>query len=351
MRTSRSDILKAGLSALYLTRAHRLLAPYARGIGLIFMLHRVRPATDADFAPNRILEVTPEFLDAVLSQVRAHGLDIVSLDETRERILVGEAGRPFACFTLDDGYRDNRDYAYPIFRRHGAPFAVYVPAAFPSGEGELWWVALEAVVRDNVVLEVTLDGVRERLATRTPSEKWATFARLYRWLRAAREERQRAFVRELGERYGVSLAAICRELIMSWDEVRALARDPLVTIGAHTVGHFALAKLSPEAAREELERGAERLEAELGTRPRHVSYPYGDAASAGARDFALAAEAGYLTGVTTRKGVLFPQHRNHLLALPRVSLNGDYQSLKFTELFLSGVPFALASGFRRVDAA
>ena len=30
--------MKAGLSALYYTRAHRLLAPYAQGAGLVFML-------------------------------------------------------------------------------------------------------------------------------------------------------------------------------------------------------------------------------------------------------------------------------------------------------------------------
>jgi hypothetical protein len=55
--------------------------------------------------------------------------------------------------------------------------------------------------------------------------------------------------------------------------------------------------------------------------------------------------------VTTRKGVIFPEHKHYLTALPRVSLNGEYQSLTYTALYLSGAPFALWNGFQQVSAA
>ena len=86
-------------------------------------------------------------------------------------------------------------------------------------------------------------------------------------------------------------------------------------------------------------------------RPIHFSFPYGDETAARARDFALAKEAGFKTAVTTRKGVLFPAHRRYLTALPRVSLAGDYQSLTYTALYLSGATFALRNRFREVSAA
>jgi len=86
---------------------------------------------------------------------------------------------------------------------------------------------------------------------------------------------------------------------------------------------------------------ADRIEQELGQRPAYFAFPYGDPGSAGPRDFALAARAGFKTAVTTRKGMLVPDHRDHLTALPRVSLNGDYQSLTYTAVHLSGAPFAL----------
>lgn len=347
----RQDVLKTGLNALYYSGTHRVIAPFTRGLGLIYMLHRVSPEPQPAFAPNGFLTVSPDFLDAVIAQAREADLDIVTLDEARERIAAGGTGRRFVCFTLDDGYRDNRDHALPVFRRHGAPFTVYVPSDFADGTGEPWWLALEAAVAGSDGLEVTLDGEEVRLAARTPRQKQAAFDRLQRWLRETDEDRQRAFMRDLCARHGLDQAALCREAIMSWDELREFARDPLVTIGAHTTGHFALAKLPEARARREMQYGAERVAAELGAWPAHLSYPYGDAASAGPREFRIAGELGFKTAVTTRKGVLFPDHAGHLTALPRVSLNGAFQSLVYTGLYLTGAPFALWQGFRKLDVA
>jgi len=347
----KSDVLKAGLKAIYYTGAHRLLAPYTQGAGLIFMLHQVNPSRPSNFSPNGILTVTPEFLDAVITQVRAAGLDIVSLDEARERLIAGKNHRRFACFTLDDGYRDNMDFAYPVFARHDVPFTVYVPSDFAAGKGELWWLALERVISGQDRIDVELKGEAHAFPTASAGQKQAAFHRIYWWLRSIDEDRQREFMADLCVRYKLDQTALCRELILSWDELRDFSKEPLVTIGAHTVAHFAVAKLPLERAHEEMQKGAERLEKELGQRPEHFSFPYGDSASAGKREFEIARDLGFKTAVTTRKGMLFPEHKDHLTALPRVSLNGAYQSLLYTQLYLSGAPFALWNAFKKVDAA
>lgn len=346
-----SDILRPGLKALYLSGAHRLLAPFSRGVGIIFMLHRVSPDKPGAFSPNSGLMVTPAYLDSVLRDVCAAGLDIVSLEEARERLLSGKTDRRFACFTLDDGYRDNLEHAFPVFSKHGAPFTIYVPSDFPDGKGELWWVALEEIIRSSTTLEIAGWGMAESIPAKTVDEKYHAFDRLYEMLRQCGEDKQRERIRELAARYGVDMETTCRELIMTWDEIRQLASEPLVTIGAHTVAHFAVARLPEDRARNEMTLGADRIAKELGRRPDHLSFPYGDPGSAGPRDFQLAAELGFKTAVTTRKGLLFEEHACHLTALPRVSLNGGYQSEIFTRLYLSGAPFALWNRFRKVDAA
>jgi peptidoglycan/xylan/chitin deacetylase (PgdA/CDA1 family) len=346
-------MMKAAMAGLYHTGAHRLLAPYTQGVGVIFTLHHVRPepAEPKPFAPNRILEVTPEFLDAVLDQVKEAGLDVISLDEAVDR-LHGRCDKRFVCFTFDDGYRDNLEYAYPMFRRRGLPFTLYVPTDYPDGHGALWWRALEEVVGGAAhEIAVRRDGETWRLPTATVADKERAFEQVYWWLRAIDEEAQRRAIRALAESYGLDLSAQCRAQVMTWDEIRTMAADPLVTIGAHTKDHYAIAKLPEPAAMDQMVGSADRLERELGTRPLHFAFPYGDPGSAGPRDFALAAEAGFKTAVTTRKGMLFPDHRDHLTALPRVSLNGDYQSLTYTALYLSGAPFALWNAFQQVNAA
>src|SRR5262249_31053424 len=165
------------------------------------------------------------------------------------------------------------------------------------------------------------------------------------------EQELRRVIRDLAGRYRVDIAGFCDELCMDWDELNRLACDPLVTIGAHTVNHVMLAKVPERSARAEMEMSRSVIEASLGLRPDHLSYPVGDAPSAGEREFRIAAELGFKTAVTTRPGVIFPEHREHLLALPRISLNGEHQQLRYVRVLLSGAATAVWNGFRRIDAA
>lgn len=341
MGSRTANLLKVALNALHFTGVDRLLAPLTGGAGVIFMLHRVRPSQGDGFGPNRILEITPEFLDATIRLVQARGFDVVSLDEVHARLGEGDFERPFACFTFDDGYRDNREYAYPIFSRHRVPLAIYVPTDFPDGRGDLWWIKLEMAIAAAESVDVRIDGAPRRFATGTPEQKQAAFDRIYWWLRSIRETEARRVVDELCAVHGVDTRDLCRELIMGWDELRELAQDPLVTIGAHTRRHMALAKLTRSEARLEVVESLHRLERELGRPIRHFSFPYGDEASAGAREFEIAREAGFATAVTTRKGLVHQRHILHQTGLPRLSLNGNFQSPRYIKVMLTGVPFAL----------
>ncbi len=347
----RAEILKPGMKALYYSGVYRLLAPFAEGIGMIFMLHQVSPQRHGGFAPNRGLMVTPEYLDAVLCDVKQAGLDIVSLDEAHSRITSGDTSNRFACFTLDDGYRDNLEYAYPVFRKHEAPFTIYVPSDYPDGKGVLWWVGLEEVIAKASEITFGTGADTAGFPCVTDEEKSTAFECIYNHYRKLDTDAQQGLISGLCDAHGVDLDTLCRDLIMTWDEIRKLAADPLVTIGAHTVTHHALAKLTEQRARDEMKLGADRIEKELGAWPEHFSYPYGSPDSAGPREFSIARELGFKTAVTTRKGVLFPEHVDHLTALPRVSLNGEYQSSVFTRLYMTGAPFALWNRFRRVNAA
>jgi len=146
-------------------------------------------------------------------------------------------------------------------------------------------------------------------------------------------------------------SAICPEICMTWDELRTFADDPLVTIGAHTISHCNLAKQTQETASHEMTDSRARIENVLQRRVLHFAYPYGDRISAGAREFALARSAGFKTAVTTRPGMIFSESAEHLMALPRVSLNGNYQDERILPVLTSGAATALWNGFRRVDAA
>ena len=348
---SKPFIFKAGLNAIYYSGLHKLMAPSWQGMGAIFTLHQIGPDPKSDFAPYSLLTITPEFLESTIQSVLEQGLDIISLDEVHARLKAGKSENRFVSFTFDDGYRDNLIHAYPIFQKYKIPMTFYVPSEYPDGKGQLWWLALEKIIANNDQLTCEINGSRQTLRCTSINEKWACYNQLYRYCRNINEQQMLDLIAGMCATHGIDLAQLGKEQIMTWEEIRELSRDPLVTIGAHTRSHKAVAKLDADQAHEEIAEGINRLERELGRPVRHFSYPYGDAASAGPRDFDLASSFDLLTATTTRKGLLFKEHADHLMALPRVSLNGDYQSLHYNTTYLSGAPFALFNGFRKLNVA
>ena len=349
----KKTVIRAGLETLYFSGMHHWLRPLLGGVGSFLTLHHVRPGRSEGFQPNRLLEVTPDFLGGLVRRLARARIDVVSLDEMHRRFIEGDFKRRFVCLTFDDGYKDFLRWAYPVLRKFKLPFAMYIATSFPDRLGELWWVALEAVIAQNRRIGMVINGNDQYFECATASQKRELYDEIYRYLRSMKtEEEVRRVVRDLCACYRVDVAAFCRELCMDWAEIVDLAADPLCTIGAHTVNHMMLRKVPSDATvRAEMEMSRAVLEAALGKRPDHLAYPVGDPTSAGPREFRIAAELGFKTAVTTRPGVLFKAHRDYLTALPRISVNGEFQQQRYLKVLMSGAGTAFWNRFRRVSAA
>jgi peptidoglycan/xylan/chitin deacetylase (PgdA/CDA1 family) len=350
----KSGLIRAFLNGLHYSGLSALAQPRIGAIGAFLMLHRVRDEPRRDFAPNRFLSVSPKFLDELLSELKQDGFEFVSIDEAMERIKSagGVPERPFLSITLDDAYCDNLENAAPIFRAHRVPYTIYVPTALVEGHGRIWWEDLEAAIaaRDHIVMRSPDGGVAFDLST--PARKFKAFRELMEFLQVhVSEQEQRELVAELAWQAGIDTESHVRESIMDWNQIYELSRDPLCTIGAHTVNHYAVARLSEKQAIAEMTEGARVIGMETGKAPLHFAYPYGFPSAAGRRDFALAEKCGFQTAVTTRHGVIFPEHRDHLHSLPRVSINGLFQRTRYVRALLSGLPTLLANRGQRLDVA
>lgn len=339
-------IRRAIMNTAHATGLDALARPLLGGVGVILMVHRVTaaPAARPD-GPNRHLSIAPSFLDATLAAMKADGFVFVSMDEALARLRAGDTGERFATVTGDDGYRDNLAEALPVLEKHAAPVTVYVAPALTDRAVPLWWDAVEDIAFAGRALLLP-NG--ERVADEVPDAS-RVFARLFRYLsEEVEEEAQLGALVALAGQAGTDPFKPGREALMDWSEVRRLAAHPLVTLGAHTLNHYNLKRLGRAAAVGEIAESSRRLEAELGSAPRHFAFPYGYAEAAGAREVELVREAGFATAVTTRHGVLHERHADHPHALPRISLNGRFQHVAQTRVMTRGFTVPLANRGRRL---
>lgn len=346
-RGVRRGLIAGGLKTAGILARAGLLRD-ARGRGAIFTLHHVRPSVPLPSAPNAHLEITPEFLDAAIVQLKQEGYDFIALDDVPGR-LVSPQPQPFACFTLDDGYRNNAEHALPVFERHQVPFTIFINEGFADRTHTIWWETLAELINacDSLPVNFGTSDAQcngETLDLSTERARLNAFDRIARVFESDDEADAVAKLDAFARRHGIQPLEITRRLTMGRDELSKLSRHPLASLGAHTVSHRALKRLSDEEASLEMQRSADWLEALTGKRPAAIAYPYGTQAAVSERDQALASALGFSVAVTTQPGTICENYASRLTGLPRISLNGYYQEPHYVAALASGIPFAIGSG-------
>jgi len=341
----RHEIKKAALQLQYYTHAYRLIASRYAGAGTIFLMHKIVCSKTDSLATQ--LTTTTIFLDRIIAKLRARA-DFITLDEVYMRLMSNGSGkklRPWIAMTFDDGFRDNLTLALPILRKYSVPATIYVPSGAPDRSLDPWPWRLEKAVREHNELWFDRPDLPRHQSLRTWAQKQVAFGKLtvhiHKNIPVNRELTETLLPKAL-----ISDEALIAEHFASWDELRELASDPLITIGGHGVSHASLRDLEDDEAKAEIEDGKARLTAELGVSIAHFAYPYGARSNFGTREIALVTRAGFGTGVMNIAGNIFPQHRHHLMSLPRIGLGGSDETFCSAVLEFSGAPRALGSRWR-----
>jgi peptidoglycan/xylan/chitin deacetylase (PgdA/CDA1 family) len=332
---------RAGLQLAYFSGYALIRQRRSGGAGVLLRFQRVRPRRSDRFQPLKSAEITPQFLERAIAALKRWKFDIVSLDEACRRAVTLASSRRFVCLTFDGAYKDLMTGAYPVLSRHGVPFAVYVPTAFPDGLGQAWWLALEAVIARESRVSLVIDRKELHFNIAGATEKYQLYQFLESWMRTLAPPDLSAAISDLCKRYSVDITALSRDASMDWSDLATLAADPLVTIGSATVNYPDLSNLKDSAALREMTMGIAVARAAFHREVRHFAYPFGEAGSWGRRHAAMAEEAGLISAASAVPGVIEPAGRTNLYALPRISWDGRLRSLRAMRVMLSG---AMLSG-------
>ena len=328
---------RARMELAYFSGYFRLKQRQTGGAGVILRFERVRPRRAERFQPNQWREITPQFLDRAIRALKRWKFDLISMDEVCRRAVTLRTPNRFASLTFDGGCKDVIASAYPVLSKHGVPFTIYLPTAFPDGLGEAWWLALEEMIAREDRISLVIDRKERRFATGSMPEKYDTFEFLVSWMRTLPPPDLSFAIHDLCTRYSIDLAALSRAASMDWDDLAKLAADPLVTIGSATVNYLPLSNLKAADAQREMTMGKAVAETALRRTVSHFAYPFGDRQSWRREHVVMGQEAGFASAVSTIPGIVEARGNTNLHALPRVAWDGSQRSLRMMRVMLSGV--------------
>ena len=310
-------LIKSGVYVTaHVTGLSRALALRYRGRGIIFALHSVT-AGDTFYPDDLMLRCPASKLEWMLRRLQQLQLDFVTLDEVVARLETPTA-RPFVALTLDDGYADNLTNALPVMEKFAAPFTVFVTTGMITREIDAWWFGVTELVRRRDHIDLPNLG-------RFECADQAAKRRAYTAIAAAIHTNfdVLAEVREAIAQAGIDIPALIDREALTEQQLRTLAQHPLVTIGGHTTTHLNLKRAAAATVRTEMADNRKFLRDITGQPIDHNAYPFGHSGACGEREAEISRSLGFRTAVTTRAGTIFPEHRNHPHALPRVCLTRD----------------------------
>lgn len=288
-----------------------------RGVyGVVFMLHRVEETNDSNFRYNENMKVSPLYLEQIILDYKKKGFDFYSLDDIYDLYINGKKiTRPFVCFTLDDGYLDNYLKAYPIFKKYNVPFAIYISTDFPNEKAFLWWYALEDLLQTKSSLVLSTGEVYD-LSTKNNKEE-AFISIREKILCLPKENFLDAFKRLLVWE-DLDYLKYVKGLSMNWKQIIELSKEPLCTIGGHTITHPSFKALSDNQIVTEVNNGCCELESYIGKPVLHFAYPFGSIMEVGEREMLITERIPFRTIASTRQHLMYSS--TNRLRIPRIML-------------------------------
>ena len=286
------------------------------------MYHHIAPGPavrQARFRPNLELFVAEEEFEKQIRYVAAN-YDCLSIDEAVQALARGRLPRRSVVVTFDDGYRDNL-LAVPILKRYNVPAAIYITTGAIARARTFWWDEHETILDRLGSLELSWRGTPRRWDLSSHALKQQAFGELnlmFKALPPAEQDELLTVLRNAARAAGSEPPYFDFNAMLSWDEVAALDREPLITIGAHTVDHFVMRQLPEDELHRQIHECRTDLERHLGHPITHFAYPFGREEHADVREFQAVADDGFASAVTTRPGH-WKASAPH--ALPRLSVD------------------------------
>ena len=201
--------------------------------------------------------------------------EILSLEELVRCLYRGTLlHRKSVCITLDDGYRDNYLYAYPVLRKYNMPATIFLTSGHVGTGALFWWDKVAYAVWHARVGQLGLPQLGSYRLESGLDRRRAVSAILDK-LKRMPDQKKNSFTEELVETAEVDIPdRLGEQFVLSWDEVLDMSRNG-VDFGGHTVSHPILVNMPADQANREIVHSKKVIETVVGKPVHFFAYPDG----------------------------------------------------------------------------
>jgi len=317
---------------------------FFEGKGLILMFHRIRPSElMSHFEANKKWEVTPDHLEFIINFFVKKKYNIIASKDI-EYYLNSNQRAPFVSFTFDDGYKDNVDFAYPIFKKHKIPFTIFLTTSYLNKSNYPWEFIIENYLLENNKITFSLEGQKHSVFFKKNTEREQAYYYLYNIIKknnsihALNSTLSSIFQDYLHTDSYKSIEMIDEELVIS------LRNDNLLSFGIHTHNHHVLSKLTYHEQVKEITKSKDFLFKLTGRLISELAYPYGGWGDINSDTLNAAKTCNINLCHTTFPGNCFAK-TNHLL-LPRYCIENKTNEKELNYL-INGIRHFSYNGFKK----
>lgn len=244
-----------------------------RHLAVILFYHRFKKDNDDTF-PDKLY--VKYFKRQMLHLKRWY--NVITLDKLVENTKNREDfSYPSVVVTIDDGFKDNYDLAYPILKNLDLPATIFLTSGFINTQKAPWVDEIGMALANTRLSELYVPQLcgDQAVAISSTKQKAETLHRIYEKLLYLEHNTKVDLIDTLLNILSDKGDLGAHERIMlNWEEIKQMSQNN-ISFGAHTLTHPTLSKMGSEDAMFEIIESKRIIENEIGACVQHFAIPNG----------------------------------------------------------------------------
>ncbi len=311
------------VSTLYYSGFFGLIRLLQRDRLTILMYHRFSEKTEPFKLRQHVFDRQLNFLRKKYS--------IISFDAYLQVLHGTQTSLPAnpLIITIDDGYQDNYEYAFPVLKKHDVPATIFLTTDFVSCKAWLWANRLEYILKNTTraYFSFMLGDIEQAFQVDTFEGWHHAQLVLFNYCRTLPETKKKEVLIDLAGHLKVIVPdeATSAFAPLTWEQIREM-QNSNIGYGSHTCSHSIMSRLSDNELDYELKVSKEKIENNTNTKVNVLCYPNGQPEDISKNVIRFVQRNGYCSAVTTIAGFNYFNNSDPYL-LNRITLGGEESAL------------------------